>query len=146
MSDFKLDITYPYELIRKDNLNTEPDFIPYTSSEKISYRHYGRTLEMLIRKAAELEDGDEKNNLVALLCNHMRKNYVAWNKDNIDEQKIADDLRELSGGKLRLTDEIAQLMEDRVNTSNRPKNNSYQPVRQSSNNNSQRRRFSNNNQ
>jgi hypothetical protein len=37
-------------------------------------------------------------------------------------------------------------MEDRVSTSNRPKNNSYQPVRQSSNNNSQRRRFSNNNQ
>jgi hypothetical protein len=146
MSDFKLDITYPYELIRKDNLNTKPDFIPYTSSEKITYRHYGRTLEMLIRKAAELEDGDEKNNLVALLCNHMRKNYVAWNKDNIDEQKIADDLRELSGGKLRLTDEIAQLMEDRVSTSNRPKNNSYQPVRQNSNNNSQRRRFSNNNQ
>lgn len=146
MSDFKLDITYPYELIRKDNLNTKPDFIPYTSSERITYRHYGRTLEMLIRKAAELEDGDEKNNLVALLCNHMRKNYVAWNKDNIDEQKIADDLRELSGGKLRLTDEIAQLMEDRVSTSNRPKNNSYQPVRQSGSNNSQRRRFSNNNQ
>jgi hypothetical protein len=146
MSDFKLDITYPYELIRKDNLNTKPDFIPYTSSEKISYRHYGRTLEMLIRKAAELEDGDEKNNLVALLCNHMRKNYVAWNKDNIDEQKIADDLRELSGGKLRLTDEIAQLMEDRVSTSNRPKNNSYQPVRQNGGNNNQRRRFNNNNQ
>jgi hypothetical protein len=146
MSDFKLDITYPYELIRKDNLNTKPDFIPYTSSEKIAYRHYGRTLEMLIRKAAELEDGDEKNNLVALLCNHMRKNYVAWNKDNIDEQKIADDLRELSGGKLRLTDEIAQLMEDRVSTSNRPKNNSYQPVRQNGGNNNQRRRFNNNNQ
>jgi hypothetical protein len=146
MSDFKLDITYPYELIRKDNLNTKPDFIPYTSSEKISYRHYGRTLEMLIRKAAELEDGDEKNNLVALLCNHMRKNYVAWNKDNIDEQKIADDLRELSGGKLRLTDEIAQLMEDRVSTSNRPKNNSYQPVRQNGGNNNQRRRFNNSNQ
>lgn len=144
MSDFKLDIVYPYELIRKDNLNTKPDFIPYTSSEKIRYRHYGRTLEMLIKKAAELEDGDEKNNLVALLCNHMRKNYVTWNKDNIDDEKIADDLQELSGGKLRLTDEIYQLMNERVNTTTRPKNNSYQAVRSNNNNNNnQRRRFNN---
>ena len=52
MANFQLDIDYPYEIIRKDNLNTKPESIPYPST-KIRYRHYGRTLEVLIKKAAE---------------------------------------------------------------------------------------------
>jgi hypothetical protein len=109
---------------------------------------------MMIRRAAELEDGEEKDNLVALLCNHMRKNYVAWNKDTLDDRKIADDLAELSGGKLHLTDELVRLMSDRSNQpGNRSKNNnSYQQNNGRSNgsagnnNNNQRRRFAGNNQ
>ena len=50
MANFQLDIDYPYEIIRKDNLNTKPESIPYPST-KIRYRHYGRTLEVLIKKS-----------------------------------------------------------------------------------------------
>ena len=75
MSDFKLDIDYPYEIIRKDNLNTRPEVIPYPST-KIRYRHYGRTLEVLIKKAIDFPEGDEKQNLIALICNHMKKDYM----------------------------------------------------------------------
>jgi hypothetical protein len=137
MSDFKLDIEYPFELIRKDNLVTKPDFVPYTSSDRIVYRHYGRLLEMLIKRAAALEDGLEKDQLVAQLCNHMRKSYTAWNKEGMDDAKLDDDLRELSDGKLRLTDRIYQMMEERNNTSVRPRNNSYQarPANNNNNNN-----------
>ena len=49
MADFKLDIKYPYEIIREENLGTKPDSIPYPST-KMRYRHYGRTLEVLIKK------------------------------------------------------------------------------------------------
>ena len=80
MSDFKLDIDYPYEIIRKDNLNTRPEVIPYPST-KIRYRHYGRTLEVLIKKAIDFPEGDEKQNLIALICNHMKKDFMTWNKD-----------------------------------------------------------------
>ena len=82
MSDFKLDIDYPYEIIRKDNLKTKPETVPYPST-KIRYRHYGRTLEVLIKKAIDFPEGDEKQNLVALICNHMKKDYMSWNKDTI---------------------------------------------------------------
>lgn len=119
MSDFKLDIDYPFEIIPKNDLDAKPDSVSYPCT-KIRYRHYGRTLEMLIRKACEFPEGDEKQNLVALICNHMKKDYITWNKDTVDDRKIADDLYELSGGKLQMTDEILKLMAERVDLYYRP--------------------------
>ena len=124
MSDFKLDIDYPCEIIRKDRLNTKPDSIPYPRTQ-IRYRHYGRTLEVLIQKACEMPEGDEKQNLMALICNHMKKDYMAWNKDTVEDQKIADDLEELSKGKLHMTPDIVRLMNERINRYCRPLKNNY---------------------
>ena len=120
MANFQLDIDYPYEIIRKDNLNTKPESIPYPST-KIRYRHYGRTLEVLIKKAIEFPEGDEKQNLIALICNHMKKDYMAWNKETVDDRKISDDLTELSDGKLQMTDSIVRLMAERIDQNYRPK-------------------------
>ena len=119
MSDFKLDIDYQFEVIPKNNLDAKPEPVPYPCT-KIRYRHYGRTLEVLIQKACEFPEGDEKQNLVALICNHMKKDYMTWNKDTVDDRKIADDLYELSGGKLQMTDEILKLMAERIDLYYRP--------------------------
>ena len=119
MSDFKLDIDYPFEVIRQNNLESKPEPVPYPNT-KIIYRHYGRTLEVLIQKACELPEGDEKQNLVALICNHMKKDYMTWNKDTVDDRKIADDLYELSGGKLQMTEDILKLMAERIDLYYRP--------------------------
>lgn len=120
MSDFKLDIDYPYEIIRRDNLNTKPEMIPYPCT-KIRYRHYGRTLEVLIKKAVEFPEGDAKRNLIALICNHMKKDFMTWNKDTVDDRKIAEDLAEFSNGKLQMTDDIVRLMAERINQNYRPR-------------------------
>ena len=122
MSGFELDIDYPYEIIRKDNLVTRPDHIPY-STARMRYRHYGHTLEVLIKKAIEFPEGNEKRNLIALICNHMKKDYLAWNKDTVDDKKIAEDLYELSNGELQMTDDIVRLMAERLNQNYRPKTN-----------------------
>ena len=94
--------------------------VPY-STTRMRYRHYGHTLEVLIRKACEFPEGNEKRNLVAMICNHMKKDYMAWNKDTVDDRKIAEDLYELSDGKLQLTDDIIRLMAERLNQNYRPK-------------------------
>lgn len=130
MSDFKLDIDYPFEIVRKEKLETKPDPISYPHT-KIRYRHYGRTLEVLLKKACEMPDGDEKQNLVALICNHMKKNYITWNKDTVDDRKVAEDLYELSDGRLTLTDDLIRLMAERIERNYRPQNNN--------NNNNQKR-------
>lgn len=138
MADFKLDIDYPFEVIRRDNLDTKPDPIPYPC-KKIRYRHYGRTLEVLIKKACEMEEGDEKQNLVALICNHMKKDYMTWNKDTVDDRKIADDLYELSDGQLRMTDDIVRLMAKRIDLFYRPRANNINTNRNNNRNNKQRK-------
>lgn len=113
MADFKLDIDSPYELIKKDNLYTKPDAIPYPSS-KIRYRHYGRTLEKLIKKAAEYPEGEEKKQLVALVANHMKKSFMAWNKENVDDRKIFEDLNDYTNGTIKLDEETMKLMETKA--------------------------------
>ena len=108
---------------RSDNKEICPSqpIIVLHNSTKIRYRHYGRTLEVLIKKAIEFPEGDEKQNLIALICNHMKKDYMAWNKDTVDDRKISDDLTELSDGKLQMTDSIVRLMAERIDQNYRPK-------------------------
>ncbi len=138
MSDFKLDIDYPFEVIRKDKLDNKPEPVPYPNT-KIRYRHYGRTLEILIQKACEFSEGDEKRNLVALICNHMKKDYMTWNKDTVDDRKIAEDLLELSNGKLQMTNDIVRLMAERIDQNYRPNKANNNNNRNNNRNNNKRK-------
>jgi hypothetical protein len=56
-------------------------------------------------------EGEEKEVLTELLANHMKKSYVAWNKDGVDDEKIFQDLKELSRGKLNIKKEDIQLVD-----------------------------------
>ena len=112
MSDFKLDIDYPYEIVRKENLYSKPDQVPY-NAKRIKIKHYGRTIEDLIEKAVAMEDGPERTRLVQLMANHMKKSILAWNRESVDDQKIFDDLRTLSDGKIDVNEETVHLLEIR---------------------------------
>ena len=110
MSDFKLDIDYPYEIVKAEDLNMKPDPIPY-SQGNIRYRYYGRILEMMICRAAEYPEGEEKKQLIKLIANYMKRSYSTWNKDNVENQKIIDDLKEYSHGAIELTKEEMEAFE-----------------------------------
>ncbi len=112
MSDFKLDIDYPYEIIKPENLHTSPEPVPY-KSHKMRYQHYGITLEKMIERVADYEDGDEKDELIRLIANQMKKCFLTWNKEVVDNKKIFEDLRELSNGKLDYTEDTFKLIESR---------------------------------
>ena len=103
MADFKLDIDYPYEIVKPDYLQVKPERIPYATGH-IRYRHYGRFIETLIRKAVEMPEGDERDQLVRLIASHMKKDYITWNKDTVEDQKIFDDIREMSDGGINLSE------------------------------------------
>ena len=122
MSDFKLDIDYPYEIIRKENLRTKPDRIPYTLTP-IRYRHYGKTLERMIKKCEDYPDGPERDQLISLLANHMKKSFLTWNKQVVDDDKIFKDLRENSHGRIDLSPETFRLKESKEFLQKKNKNN-----------------------
>lgn len=109
MSNFKLDIDAPYDPPKIEELNQPPAKVPYCNN-KIKYRHYGKTLELMINQATKMEEGKEKEVLVNLLANQMKKTYLLWNKDSVDDDKIAQDLNELSNAEINL-DENIQLTE-----------------------------------
>ena len=108
MSDFKLDIDYPCEVIKPEEFHVAPERVPYRNSE-IRNRHYGRIVEEMIAHALTLEEGEEKNCFIELILIQMKKNYIAWNKDGVEDKKIIDDLKSYTGGAIDFTDKEIRL-------------------------------------
>ena len=101
MSDFKLDIDFPYEVVKEENLETKPEFMGY-QLESIKFRHYGKIIEKMIERACEYPEGEEKDALVMLIANHMKKLIFQINKEDVDDLKIFKDLTFYSRGKIQL--------------------------------------------
>ena len=131
MADFKLDIDYPVEIVRKESLEVKPERIPYTQ-QGIRYRHYGRFIQDLIKTAKDYPDGEERKQLVRMIANHMKKDYLQWNKDGVEDQKILQDLCEMSDGKIQLSPEDIRLVEQQR---------TFIPRRRQMNNNNQKRKY-----
>lgn len=108
MSDFKLDIDYPYEIIKKEELHVKPEPMPYPDNQ-MSYKHYGATIQNLIGYCRTIEDEEEKMRLALLIANQMKKSYFAHNKET-DDVKIFKDLRDMSGGEIMLDPEKVTLI------------------------------------
>ncbi len=113
MSDFRLDIDYPVETVRPENLHTRPEKVPYTA-EHIRYRHYGKDVELMIDKAVSMEEGPERDELVILIANHMKKLLLGVNADGVDDAKIFKDLAEYSHGAIRLDPQTTRLHEFKI--------------------------------
>ncbi len=121
MSDFKLDIDYPYDVIKEEELNTPPQKVDY-STNNIQYKHYGKLLQQMIQAAAEKEEGEEKTALVNTLLNQMKKSYIQWNKD-VENEKIFQDIEEISKGKIKIDRENFEFTETKNSGSSNKKNN-----------------------
>jgi hypothetical protein len=105
MSDFKLDIDSPYKKPEPKVFNEKPRRIEYKLNE-IKYKHYGRTLELLIDAASKYPEGEEKEQLIKVIANHMKKSYLTWNREVVSDREIFKDLKELSGGKINIDEDL----------------------------------------
>ncbi len=105
MSDFVLDIETPFELPEKETLYERPKKLAY-NNERIRYRHYGRTIEKMIDKAAEMEEGEHKRHLIMLIANNMKKSLLMWNKDFPGDERVFNDIVSMSGNKIEISDDI----------------------------------------
>lgn len=112
MSQFKLDVDFPYPPITSETINPKPQAIPYTASH-ISHRHYGKSVEKMIRVIADMEDGPEKDELISMVAHHMKKLMLMNNKEGVEDSRILRDLELYSGGKIRLNPEVYRLHEFR---------------------------------
>lgn len=101
MSDFKLDIDYPYDPPKPETFIEKPRLVAYNQTE-IKYRHYGKIVENYIAATANMDDSNPaKATNIELLANQMKKAYLVWNKDAVEDSKILKDMIVLSHGKLK---------------------------------------------
>jgi hypothetical protein len=101
ISQFKLDVDSPYAMPNADSFKEKPKILEYPKG-RIRYKHYGKTIEEIIKKAKEYPTGGEKNDLTRQIANHLKKSYYNWNKDSITDEVIFKNLAELSGGELKV--------------------------------------------
>lgn len=139
MSDFKLDAESPYSTPSKEELSAKPESLAYPKSAS-KYKFYGNNIQTMIDTALTWEDGELKEALVFTIANHMKKCYLNWNKDTVEDGVIFRHLNELSDGKINLTgsDEVLSETKDLLRkkvVSNRSKSHGKQ-----SNNKGRKRR------
>jgi len=99
ISNFELDVDSPYEKPIIEKLFEKPEPLAYPNS-KIKYNHYGKVIELMIDEAIKMEDQELKSKLVIAIANQMKKSYVNWNLDTVEDEVILNQLTKLSKGKL----------------------------------------------
>lgn len=104
ISEYKLDVDGPFPAPSPEEQLGRPNTIPYPQ-EEIRFRPYGKNIAKMIEKATTFEDGPEKDALVKNIANHLKKSYLNWNRDSVNDELITDHLSVLSHGKLKLSED-----------------------------------------
>ncbi|TXK79435.1 DUF4290 domain-containing protein [Mesonia sp. K4-1] len=110
ISDFKLNVDSPYPKPSREKLQEAPSPLAYPQNYP-KYRFYGNNIKTMIDAALKWEEGDLKEALVFNIANHMKKCYLNWNRDTVDDKVIFDHLFELSDGKINLNKKEEDLTE-----------------------------------
>ena len=108
MANFGLDVDSPYEKPLKEVLEERPETLEYPQNFP-KYRFYGNNIKTMVDVAVSWEEGDLKEALIFTIANHMKKCFLNWNKDTVEDYVIFNHLFELSNGQIDLKDSKEEL-------------------------------------
>ena len=109
MTGFKLDVQSPFPPPSPESVGKKPTQVPYTQKD-FKYKQYGKNMLILIEKAINTENQEEKLAFISYLVRQMKTFYSVWNKDTPEDRVIFGQLEEMSGGRLR--EELAHLRQN----------------------------------
>lgn len=92
IADFDIDIDSPYPLPTQAEIHQKPMKMKYSNPDEIRFKHYGKILEDMVRKATQYPDGEEKDALIATVANQMKKSFLTWNRETVSDDVIFADL------------------------------------------------------
>ncbi len=101
MSGFNLDVDSPFPKPSKEIFEEKPEKLNYPQNHP-KYRFYGNNIKKMIDVAASWEDGEMKSELIYVIANHMKKCFLKWNKDSVDDSIIFNHIHELSNRKIKI--------------------------------------------
>lgn len=117
MSQGQLDIDWPYDVTEAAKIHAKPQ--PMSLPQKqIRLRHYGRLVEELTEKLKAMPEGSERDELVRLTANQMKRDLVQWGHGSMDDEKVVDDLARMTDGVIQL--DLGSFRFDRLQTGDEP--------------------------
>ena len=113
MADYDFDCDCPYTIVREETEHFHPNRIPLPGN-KIRYRHYGRAIEDMVRAVSAMPASPGRDTLTCHLASAMKRQYLQWNRDTVDDKLIEEQLLEISEGKLTLPEGFSFRSTDEV--------------------------------
>ena len=103
MSHKQLDIDWPFDVSNAEKIHSKPQPIPIVKENGQAHmRHYGRLIMEVFEKLKTMPEGAERDELVRLTANQMKRDLAAWGHGLNDNEKIADDLARFTDGKIQI--------------------------------------------
>ena len=100
IADYQLDVDTPYPVRHEKPTQMHPNRIERHEGA-IHFRHYGRALEDIVHAVAEMPEDEERTLLTQQIANTMKRQYLQWNRDTVDDQLIEEQMAQLSEGRLQ---------------------------------------------
>lgn len=101
MSNFKLDIDYPFDVTEAQTILSKPEPMTYPMNN-IPVRHYGKMMFELFDKLKNMPEGPDRDALVRMVANQMKRDLMVWGHGSSDDEKVASDLAYFTDGKVQL--------------------------------------------
>lgn len=101
LSDFKLDIDWPFDVTEAKKIATKPEPLSYPM-EQIPVRHYGKMIFEIFEKLKTMEPGEERDELVRVTANQMKQNLYQWSHGSADDEKVISDMARFTDGKIQI--------------------------------------------
>lgn len=101
MADFDIEVDSPFPVPEKELLGKKPKRLKYSSSE-VKFKHYGRNIELLIKRAMDITDPNEQEEATIYIGKLMKGFHLVWNRENPDDGTIIKNIKLLSSGVLEL--------------------------------------------
>jgi hypothetical protein len=81
----------------------------------VRLRHYGKLVSELLEKLKDMPEGGERDELIRLTANQMKRDLVQWGHGSIDDEKVADDMARMTDGAVQL--DLNNFVFERINIS-----------------------------
>lgn len=105
LANWDLDVDIPFDISPEETVEFTPHPLEYNQG-KTRYRHYGSVMEKMIKAVAEYPEGEERDELVGLMAHAMKRDYLIWNRDTVEDDLISLQLESISGGRLSVPEDF----------------------------------------
>ncbi len=145
IAQYELDVDGPYPKPTPEMQKKKPEHVGYQKNN-IRYGHYGQYIYDVVKKVKEMEDGPKKQAILINIANQMKRDYLNWNRDTVNDLLILDDLYKISGEEIALPMETKLIPTSEILNKTQNQQQQNQKKKNGSNNNNNKKNNNNKNQ